>query len=83
MRSNVLTGGTPFRRAYIRSVIDEVEVDDDEIRIWGRKGVLERLVAASGGSGPAGVPSSVCYKTSTGQCHWIYVSASNPPEWDR
>jgi hypothetical protein len=23
-----------------------------------------------------------CYKTSTGQCHWIYVSASNPPEWD-
>ncbi len=51
MRSNVLTGDTPFRRAYIRSVIDQVEVDDDEIRIWGRKGVLERLVAASGGSG--------------------------------
>jgi site-specific DNA recombinase len=59
MRSNVMTGDTPFRRAYIRSVIDQVEVDDDEIRIWGRKGVLERLVAASGGSGPAGVPSFV------------------------
>ena len=59
MRSNILTGDTPFRRAYIRSVIDQVEVDDDEIRIWGRKGVLERLVAASGGSGPAGVPSFV------------------------
>jgi hypothetical protein len=59
MRSNVQTGDTPFRRAYIRSVIDQVEVDDDEIRIWGRKGVLERLVAASGGSGPAGVPSFV------------------------
>jgi site-specific DNA recombinase len=59
MRSNVLTGDTPFRRAYIRSVIDQVEVDDEEIRIWGRKGVLERLVAASGGSGPAGVPSFV------------------------
>ena len=59
MRSNVLTGDTPFRRAYIRSVIDQVEVDDDEIRIWGRKDVLERLVAASGGSGPAGVPSFV------------------------
>ena len=58
MRSNVLTGDTPFRRAYIRSVIDQVEVDDDEIRIWGRKSVLERLVAASGGS-PAGVPSFV------------------------
>ena len=59
MRSNVLAGDTPFRRAYIRSVIDQVEVDDDEIRIWGRKGVLEQLVAASGGSGPAGVPSFV------------------------
>ena len=59
MRSNVLTGDTPFRRAYIRSVIDQVEVDDDEIRIWGRKGVLERLVAASGGGSPAGVPSFV------------------------
>ncbi len=58
MRSNVLTGDTPFRRAYIRSVIDQVEVDDDEIRIWGRRSVLERLVAASGG-GPAGVPSFV------------------------
>jgi hypothetical protein len=60
MRMNVLTGETPFRRAYIRSVIDQVEVDDAEIRIWGRKGVLERLVAASGGGGgPAGVPSFV------------------------
>ena len=59
MRSNVLTGDTPFRPAYIRSVIDQVEVDDDEIRIWGRRGVLERLVAASGGSSPAGVPSFV------------------------
>ncbi len=29
---NVLTGETPFRRAYIRSVIDQVEVDDTEIR---------------------------------------------------
>ena len=35
MRSNVLAGDTPFRRAYIRSVIDQVEVDDDEIRIMG------------------------------------------------
>ena len=46
MRSNVLIGETPFRRAYIRSVIDQVEVDDDEIRIWAAKTVLERLVAA-------------------------------------
>ena len=58
MRSNVLTGDTPFRRAYIRSVIDQVEVDDGEIRIIGRKTVLERLVMG-GGPSPAGVPSFV------------------------
>jgi hypothetical protein len=57
MRSNVLTGDTPFRRGYIRSVTDQV--DDDEIRIWGRKGVFERLVAAASGGGPAGVPNFV------------------------
>jgi hypothetical protein len=43
----------------LAAIFDQVEVDDDEIRIWGRKGVLERLVAASGGSSPAGVPSFV------------------------
>jgi hypothetical protein len=58
MRTNVLSGDTPFRRAYIRSVIDQVEVDDAEIRIFGRKTVLERLVMG-GGASPAGVPSFV------------------------
>lgn len=58
MRANVLSGETPFRRAYIRSVIDQVEVDDVEIRIIGRKSVLERLVMG-GGAAPAGVPSFV------------------------
>lgn len=58
MRANVLTGETPFRRAYIRSVIDQVEVDDAEIRIIGRKTVLERLVMG-GGATPSGVPSFV------------------------
>ncbi|VFU10937.1 Resolvase domain protein [Methylocella tundrae] len=58
MRSNVLTGDTSFRRAYIRSVIDQVEVDDAEIRIHGRRSVLERLVMG-GGADPAGVPSFV------------------------
>jgi site-specific DNA recombinase len=56
MRNNILAGDTPFRRAYIRSVIDQVEVDDAEIRIVGRRSVLERLVMG-GGAAPAGVPS--------------------------
>ena len=58
MRTNVLTGDTPFRRAYIRSVIDQVEVDDEEIRIIGRRTTLERLVMG-GGAAPAEVPSFV------------------------
>jgi site-specific DNA recombinase len=58
MRANVLTGDIPFRRAYLRAVIDNVEVDDTEIRIHGRRTVLERLVMG-GGASPAGVPSFV------------------------
>jgi len=55
MRANVLIGETPFRRAYIRSMVDQVEVDDAEIRIVGRRTVLERLVIG-GGASPAEVP---------------------------
>ncbi|ABE61458.1 Recombinase [Nitrobacter hamburgensis X14] len=58
MRDNVLSGETAFRRAWLRSVIDKVEVDDTEIRIHGRRTVLERLVMG-GGAAPAGVPSFV------------------------
>jgi site-specific DNA recombinase len=44
---------------YFRTVmIDQVEVDDAEIRIIGRRTVLERLVMG-GGAAPAGVPSFV------------------------
>lgn len=50
MRTNIMNGEIPFRRAYIRSLIDQVEVDDAEIRIHGRRSVLERLVMRRGGS---------------------------------
>jgi site-specific DNA recombinase len=58
MRKNVLNGDTPFRRAYIRSIIDQMEVDDAEIRIHGRQTILERLVMG-GGAAPAEAPSFV------------------------
>lgn len=58
MRENVRSGAIPFRRAYIRAVVDQVEVDDTEIRIHGRRTVLERLVMG-GGASPVGVPSFV------------------------
>ena len=41
------TGGTvPFRKAYLQSLIDVVEVDDHQIRVKGRREVLERAVLA-------------------------------------
>ncbi|WP_412033258.1 recombinase family protein [Nitratireductor aquimarinus] len=58
MRNNVTDGPIPFRRAWLRAMIDNVEVDDDEIRIHGRRTVLERLVMGEGAA-PAGVPSFV------------------------
>ena len=58
MRDNIQNGAIPFRRAYLRAMIDNVEVDDTEIRIHGRKTILERLVMG-GGASPAGVPSFV------------------------
>ena len=58
MRANVLGGDVSFRRAWLRAMIDNVEVDDTEIRIHGRRSVLEGLVM-SDGAAPAGVPSFV------------------------
>jgi site-specific DNA recombinase len=46
MPENLTTGSTSFRKAYLRSLIDIVEVDDAQIRIKGSKDVLERAVLA-------------------------------------
>ncbi|WP_082675670.1 recombinase family protein [Aureimonas ureilytica] len=45
MRDNIRTGEVPFRKAYLRSVIDRVEVDDDAIRILGDTATLEQVIA--------------------------------------
>jgi phage host-nuclease inhibitor protein Gam len=47
MRENFTSGSIPFRKAYLQSLIDGVEVDDAQIRIKGSKDVLERAVLAS------------------------------------
>src|SRR5262249_54102589 len=47
MREHFTTGSVPFRKAYMRSLIDVIEVDDSQIRIKGSKDVLERAVMAS------------------------------------
>jgi site-specific DNA recombinase len=53
MRENFSTGSVPFRKAYLRSLIDVIEVDDHRIRIKGSKDLLEKAVLASQ-NGPPG-----------------------------
>jgi hypothetical protein len=69
MREKLTTGEVPFRKAYLGSIVDRVEVDDREIRIVGRKDVLEQAVLANGGPIP-GVRSFVR--------KWRSLGESNP-----
>lgn len=46
MREKFTTGSVPFRKAYLQSLIDVIEVDDRHVRIKGSKDVLERAVLA-------------------------------------
>ncbi len=44
MRQNVSTGDIPFRKTYIRLVVDRIKVDDGIVRVIGDKSTLERSV---------------------------------------
>ena len=46
MRERITTGDTTFRKAYLRSIVDAIEVDDNVIRIHGAKASLEQAVVA-------------------------------------
>jgi len=46
MREKFTTGSVPFRKAYLQSLLEVVEVDDHRIRIKASKDVLERAVLA-------------------------------------
>ena len=48
MRERLTTGEVPFRKAYIGSIVDRIEVDDAQVRIMGRNEVLEQAVRSSG-----------------------------------
>ena len=59
MRENFSTGSIPFRKAYLRSLIDVVEIDDHQVRIKGSKELLEKAVLASqNGQGGCSQPST-------------------------
>jgi hypothetical protein len=44
IRERITTGETTFRKAYLRSIVDAIEVDDKIIRIHGSKASLEQAV---------------------------------------
>ena len=70
MRENIASGEVPFRKAYIRSVVSRIEIDDKTIRIIGRKAQLEHAITGKAVGG-AGVRSSVL--------EWRALRESNPP----
>jgi hypothetical protein len=49
MREQITSGDMAFRKAHLGAIVDRIEVDDRELRISGRKEVLEQAVIASGG----------------------------------
>ena len=42
MRERISTGDTTFRKAYLRSIVDAIEVDDKVTRTHGSKASLDR-----------------------------------------
>ena len=45
MREKIATGDIGFRRTYLRSIVDHIEVADDTVRIVGDKAALEQVIA--------------------------------------
>jgi site-specific DNA recombinase len=58
MRENITSGSIPFRKAYIKSVVDQVEVHNRAIRIIGDRATLEQAIAGDQNANP-NVPSFV------------------------
>lgn len=46
MRERITTGETTFRKAYLRAIVNGIEVDDKVIRIHGSKASLEQAIIA-------------------------------------
>jgi site-specific DNA recombinase len=51
-----------FRKAYLRSIVDAVEVDEERIRIKCSKDVLERAIFANAGPGYPGSQMSTRWR---------------------
>ena len=52
MQESFSTGSIPFRKAYLRALVDVVEVDDHQVRIKGNKDLLEKAILAQNKQSP-------------------------------
>lgn len=52
MRESIASGPIPFRKTYIKSVVERVEVDDRTIRIVGDRATLEEAIASDRNANP-------------------------------
>lgn len=78
MRQNIAEGPVPFRKAWLQSIVDRIEVDADTVRIIGDKANLEQVIAAANTAAlkEPGVRSSVR--------KWRDLRESNPsPQRER
>ena len=73
MCENFSSGSVPFRKAYLQSFINVIEIDDQQVRIKGSKDLLEKAVLASQQS------HSQCSQMSTGR-RARRDSNSRPPD---
>jgi len=76
MREKFTTGSVPFRKAYLQSLIEVVEVDDHRIRIKGSKDVLERAVLAGEAAGEFGSQMSTRWRARRESYRRILVTAA-------
>ena len=60
MREKFTLGPVPFRKAYLQSLIDAIEVDDNHIRIKGK--VLERAVLSGKAASEPGSQMSTVWR---------------------
>ena len=86
MRQNLTTGDIPFRKEWLRSIIERIEVDDGVIWIIGDKTTLEQAVdgkpKASGGVRRS-VPRWRAGRNETANSYVIEIvrQASSPERW--
>ena len=56
---HIRSGEIPLRKAYLKAVVDRIQVDTNVIRITGIKDTLEQAVQSDPENLPAAVRSSV------------------------